>query len=80
MKTKEPPSTERYARWCERSANHQMVSLLLDYFQKIHKIEVKWVVLMIDGYKWGTSRLQVGYTVSTAWQQCHHKRNDGIMY
>lgn len=28
--TKEPPSIERYARWCERSANLLMVSLLLD--------------------------------------------------
>ena len=27
---KEPPCTERYARWCERSANQLMVSLLLD--------------------------------------------------
>lgn len=30
MKTKEPPCTERYARWCERSANQLMISLLLD--------------------------------------------------
>ena len=30
MKTKEPPCTEPYARWCERSANQLMVSLLLD--------------------------------------------------
>ncbi len=26
----EPPCTERYAWWCERSANQLMVSLLLD--------------------------------------------------
>ena len=30
MKTKEPPSTERYARWSERSANQLMISLRLD--------------------------------------------------
>ena len=34
MKTKEPPSTERYARWCERSANQLMISLLLDLPEK----------------------------------------------
>ena len=27
----EPPCTERYARWCERSAGQLMVSLLLDF-------------------------------------------------
>ena len=27
----EPPCTERYARWCERSASQLMGSLLLDY-------------------------------------------------
>ena len=32
MKTKEPPCTEPYARWCERSANQLMVSLLLDSY------------------------------------------------
>ena len=26
----EPPCTERFARWCERSANQLMVSFLLD--------------------------------------------------
>lgn len=31
-KTKEPPCTERYARWCERSANQLMISLLLDCY------------------------------------------------
>jgi hypothetical protein len=30
MFTIEPPYTERYVRWCERSANQLMVSLLLD--------------------------------------------------
>ena len=30
MKTKESPCTERYARWCERSASQLMISLLLD--------------------------------------------------
>ena len=33
----EPPCTERYARWCERSAAQLMVSLLLDliiYFRE----------------------------------------------
>ena len=28
----EPPCTERYARWCERTANQVMVGFLLDYF------------------------------------------------
>ena len=28
----EPPCTERYARWCERSAAQLMGSLLLDLF------------------------------------------------
>ena len=32
--TKEPPCTERYARWCERTANQLMVSLLLDFHKK----------------------------------------------
>ena len=34
----EPPCTERYARWCERSASQLMGSLLLDtdYMKKIH--------------------------------------------
>ena len=27
----EPPCTERYARWCERSASQLMGSLLLDF-------------------------------------------------
>ena len=27
----EPPCTERYARWCERSATQLMGSLLLDF-------------------------------------------------
>ena len=31
-KTKEPPCTERYARWCERSANQLMISFLLDCY------------------------------------------------
>ena len=31
VKLIEPPCTERYARWCERSANQLMISLLLDY-------------------------------------------------
>lgn len=35
MKTKEPPCTERYARWCERSANQLMISLLLDFMEKM---------------------------------------------
>ena len=30
VKLIEPPFTERYARWCERSANQLMISLLLD--------------------------------------------------
>ena len=30
VKLIEPPCTERYARWCERSANQLMISLLLD--------------------------------------------------
>ena len=30
----EPPCTERYARWCERSATQIMGSLLLDYFNE----------------------------------------------
>ena len=30
----EPPCTERYARWCERSANQLMISLLLDLIPK----------------------------------------------
>ena len=29
----EPPCTERYARWCERSAAQLMGSLLLDLFK-----------------------------------------------
>ena len=29
----EPPCTERYARWCERSATQLMGSLLLDFYQ-----------------------------------------------
>ena len=37
MKTKEPPYTEPYVRWCERSANQLMVSLLLD-IKKIKKV------------------------------------------
>ena len=37
MKTKEPPCTERYARWCERSANQLMISLLLDFENKINE-------------------------------------------
>ena len=32
MKTKEPPCTERYARWCERSTAQIMGSLLLDLY------------------------------------------------
>ena len=32
VKLIEPPCTERYARWCERSANQLMISLLLDSF------------------------------------------------
>ena len=32
VKTKEPPCTERYARWCERSANQLMISFLLDCY------------------------------------------------
>ena len=31
VKLIEPPCTERYARWCERSANQLMISLLLDW-------------------------------------------------
>jgi len=31
VKTKEPPCTERYARWCERSVTQLMGDLLLDY-------------------------------------------------
>ena len=34
VKTKEPPCTERYARWCERSAGQIMVSLLLDLYEQ----------------------------------------------
>ena len=30
MKTKDPLCNERYARWCERSADQLMISLLLD--------------------------------------------------
>ena len=30
VKTKEPPCTERYARWCERSVTQLMGDLLLD--------------------------------------------------
>ena len=33
----EPPCTERYARWCERSASQLMGSLLLDYTIGISK-------------------------------------------
>ena len=32
LKRSQPPCTERYARWCEMSANQLMVSLLLDLF------------------------------------------------
>ena len=35
VKLIEPPCTERYARWCERSANQLMISLLLDFFPGI---------------------------------------------
>ena len=37
MKTKEPPCTEPYARWCERSANQLMVSLLPDFGGFVNK-------------------------------------------
>ncbi len=32
VKTEKPPCTERYARWCERSAAQLMGSLLLDFY------------------------------------------------
>ena len=35
VKLIEPPCTERYARWCERSANQLMISLLLDSRVKV---------------------------------------------
>ena len=35
VKLIEPPCTERYARWCERSANQLMISLLLDLRVKV---------------------------------------------
>ena len=31
MKTKEPPSTERYARWCGRTVNKIIIYLLPDF-------------------------------------------------
>ena len=31
MKTKEPPSTERYARWCGRTVNRIIIYLLPDF-------------------------------------------------
>ena len=43
----EPPCTDRYARWCERSAGLVMVSLLLD-FKAIHNAKntlINWVVI-----------------------------------
>ena len=33
MKTKEPPSTERYARWCGRTVNKIIIYLLPDIIQ-----------------------------------------------
>ncbi|MDD2362069.1 MAG: hypothetical protein PHH84_03800, partial [Oscillospiraceae bacterium] len=33
----EPPCTERYARWCERSVTQLMGDLLLDYYYKLRK-------------------------------------------
>ena len=35
VKLIEPPCTERYARWCERSVGEIIVYLLLDLLQKI---------------------------------------------
>ena len=31
----EPPCTERYARWCERSTAQIMISLLLDAYKEL---------------------------------------------
>ena len=43
MKTKEPPYTERYVRWCGRSANQLMVSLL-PYFQIFMSDKIDMVI------------------------------------
>ena len=37
VKLIEPPCTERYARWCERSVGEIIVYLLLDCFQRVTK-------------------------------------------
>ena len=42
MKTKEPPYTERYVRWCGRSANQLMVSLLPYYVRLAAHVSKGW--------------------------------------
>ena len=46
VKLIEPPCTERYARWCERSANQLMISLLLDLPGGIGGKEVRIFALL----------------------------------
>ena len=38
MKTKEPPYTERYVRWCGRSVDKIIIYLLPDYSTQIRQI------------------------------------------
>ena len=45
----EPPCTEPYARWCERSANQLMVSLLLDLNWENSLMMVMMVMVNIVG-------------------------------
>ena len=42
--TIEPPCTERYARWCERSAAQLMGSLLLD----LRELDLDNIILNIE--------------------------------
>ena len=46
----EPPCTERYARWCERSATQLIGSLLLDL--NINSRGVIRKIRVYDIYKW----------------------------
>src|SRR5699024_1317596 len=48
----EPPYTEPYVRWCERSTNQVMVSHLLDFYLKWEVIwmNINWIKVFVAAF------------------------------
>ena len=55
VKLIEPPYTERYVRWCERSEGEIIAFLLLDFFLTVNLPDVpeSWIIAAEQGFTKG---------------------------